>query len=179
MRRPDLTVKDSSIKRAILAALVLTSISWWSVRFVSHEQVDAARKQLHAQAATQYYGGNPGRAAKTFGRVVALSDSMAERVDNMQNQAAAYGKSGEYGKQERLHEKAYQLAERHNLDSLRRISARSLGNIRMACIQDSKYCEGLSGTSTLSRLRAEKPLILFATGLFLLLLYALFDPSKE
>lgn len=179
MDLPNFVFSASSTKRAIFFALVLASISWWCVRFVSHERVVATRKHLHATAANEYYFGNAARAAKLLGHVVTLSDTITERIDNMQNQAAAYGKAGEYGKQERLHEKAYRLAERHGLDSLRRISARSLGNIRMACIQDSKYCEGLSGTSTLSRLRAEKPLILFATGLFLLLLYALFDPSKE
>lgn len=164
-----------SIKRAIFLALLVIAIGWWSMRLATRENVYQYREALRQKAADAYFDGHAARAARLYDEILQYSDTIKVQIVHLREQAASYGKSGQYGKQLRNHLRARRLAMRHGLDSLRKISNRSIGNIYAACRKNVKFCKGIEGRSFLSRWRAERPLILLVVALFLFGVYMLLD----
>lgn len=166
-----------STKRAIFFALLLISIGWWSIRITDWGTVQARRSKLKAEAHDAYHSGDPEKAARLYVEILQLTDSVETRIVHLRKQAASYGKDGQYGKQLQNHLEARRLAARHGLDSLRHLSEMSIGSIYASCRADPKYCDGIEGTSLLSRWDAEKPILLLLLSLILFSVYHLTESN--
>lgn len=172
-------VSALSTKEAIFFALLVISLSWWSVRFLTKEQVRAQRQKYEKQSIQEYFDGNAAASALLEERVISLTDSMRKKIIHLMHQAAAYGKAGKYGKQLQNHLRAKRLAERYNLDTLEKRATVSIGNIYAACRNNAKFCKGINGHSFLARWRAIKPIALGAVALFCFCLYLLAESRAD
>lgn len=148
-----------------------------------------SEEAYHRMAYEDYSEGRFLQSANGYRAVVALTDSISERVVRLREQATAYGKAGDYRKQLAKNVEALQLARKHGLDSLKREAATSVGNIIAACASDSVECEGVRDPrseppqSFLSRwgaLKVPGPAFLILVGLALVgIIYVVVAPPAR